>query len=160
MLSNLLRTSTLCVFHILLTFTANIYKYSWSVYTYSCVDILLGSNPLLIYHPRAQVMYIAPSTGIFEVMFAAVIWFCMREGADVRYELWHCCSLILGAFVTPTTLQPSGLDVWFGSLSLAQTLTGQTSVSSSSKAQSEGDGKKEVQKRHKPCALKLFIAFN
>ncbi len=52
------------------------------------------------------------------------------QGSDVWRELWHCSSSPLGAFVTCTTPQHSGLDVCLGSLSLAQILTGQMSVSS------------------------------
>ncbi len=52
------------------------------------------------------------------------------QGSDAWRELWHCSSSPLGAFVTCTTPQHSGLDVCLGSLSLAQILTGQTSLSS------------------------------
>lgn len=52
------------------------------------------------------------------------------QGSDAWCELWHCSSFPPGAFVTCTTPQHSGLDVCLGSLSLAQILTGQTSVSS------------------------------
>lgn len=52
------------------------------------------------------------------------------QGSDAWHELWHCSSSPPGAFVTCTTPQHSGLDVRLGSLSLAQILTGQTSVSS------------------------------
>lgn len=54
------------------------------------------------------------------------------QGSDVWHELWHCSSSPPGAFVTCTTPQHSGLDVCLGSLSLAQILTGQSSVSSMS----------------------------
>lgn len=56
-------TYTYFVFHILLTFTHNIYKYSWSIYTYSCVDTLLGSNPQAVYHKQAKAMDILHGTG-------------------------------------------------------------------------------------------------
>lgn len=52
------------------------------------------------------------------------------QGPGAWCELWHCSSSPLGAFVTCTTPQHSGLDVCLGSLSLAQILTEETSVSS------------------------------
>ncbi len=52
------------------------------------------------------------------------------QGSDAWCELWHCSSSPMGAFVTFTIPQNSGLDVCLGSLSLAQILTGQTSVPS------------------------------
>lgn len=66
---------------------------------------------------------------------------------DAWCELWHCSSSPLGAFVTCTTPQHSGLDVCLGSLSLAQILTEETSVSSLSNHTDAVEKEREDQKR-------------
>lgn len=153
---NLSGTSTL--FHILLTFTSNIYKYSWSIYTYRCVDTLLGSDPQAIYHGRAKAMYILHGT--------RDIWGDLRHCNMVLRERGSRCAAWVVALLFSYTRyichSYNSAAQWIRCLAWIIKFGSNPDRADKHfilvKSTEGGRDGEKVQKRHKPCALKPFIA--